>query len=459
MLCALYDDHIRIQRERTDQALAHCGFESLAIYAGGPHMQFLDDQPYTFKTNPHFKIWAPLVDAMDCWIVYRPAQPLRLVFLQPQDYWHKPPALPHEYWTRHFTIDVIRSSEQAKAHIPNSKCAFIGEWRSSFAGWGLAAVNPPALIDQLHYPRAIKTDYELECLRESSLHAARGHAAAIAAFRNGLSEYDIHMSYLHASGQVESELPYPNIVALNEHASILHYQHQEREAPASMHSFLLDAGAQCRGYASDITRTYSSSQDDFAALIDSMHALQQALCSQVRPGADYVDIHLDMHRRIAGLLREADLVTVSPAQAVDSGLSSVFVPHGVGHLLGLQVHDVAGLHGAGAGQIKAPPAGHPHLRLTRTLEPGFVVTIEPGLYFIEALLNEARDSQQAKYINWRRVEHLKPCGGIRIEDNVACTHDQPENLTRAAFERVAADIDSAKPGPPLDLQAMRGTRS
>ena len=114
-------------------------------------------------------------------------------------------------------------------------------------------------------------------------------------------------------------------------------------------------------------------------------------------------------------------------------MSGVFFPHGVGHLLGLQVHDVAGFSIDADGTQKGAPAGHPYLRLTRTLEPGFVVTIEPGLYFIDALLEQARSSAHGKHINWQQVERFRPYGGIRIEDNVACTDGAPENLTRPAL--------------------------
>lgn len=439
MLCALFDDHIRIQRERTDAALAACGFATLAIYAGAAHMRFLDDQPYAFQANPHFKLWTPLVAAEGCWIIYQPTLPLRLIFLQPQDYWHKPPALPQEYWSKHFEFEVIRAGAQARDHCAGLEhCAFIGEWSAQFDEWGFAAVNPDELLGYLHYPRAIKTAYELECLRQASLRAARGHRAAEARFHAGCSEYDIHMGYLQATTHAERELPYPNIVALNDNASILHYQNLERKKPARLRSLLLDAGAQIHGYAADVTRTHSRLQDDFAQLIDSMHALQLALCAQVRAGTDYTDIHLDMHLRIAGLLREADLIDMPATQAVESGLSSIFVPHGAGHLLGLQVHDVAGRQVDAAGRSKPPPDDHPHLRLTRTLEPGFVVTIEPGLYFIELLLEKARASRQGRYINWPRVEQLRPFGGIRIEDNLVCTRDEPENLTRSAFAATPA---------------------
>jgi Xaa-Pro dipeptidase len=438
LLAALYDDHVRIQRARTDAALQTCGFDALAIFAGRAPLQFLDDQPYPFKPNPHFKLWAPLADCAESWIIYRPHTPLQLLFLQPIDYWYKPPALPADYWTRHFGIEVLRQASDAKQHLAGIRnCAFVGEWQTEFENWSFAAVNPPALLHHLHFDRARKTPYEIECLRRASLRGARGHLAAEHAFHAGCCEYDIHMEYVRATRHTESELPYGNIVALNENAAVLHYQHQDRSKPEQLRSFLIDAGAQYAGYACDITRTYSAEKGEFAQMIEEMHAHQQALCSQVRAGVDYADIHLDAHRRIADLLRDHRIIRLDPQNAVSSGLSSVFFPHGVGHLLGLQVHDVAGFAIDRNGNEKAQPPGHPYLRLTRTLEPGFVVTIEPGVYFIDALLNQARSSGHAANIDWARVEALRPFGGIRIEDDVVCTDEEPENLTRAAFAAVS----------------------
>lgn len=434
---SLYAAHLEVLRTRTDEALSVTGFDALAVHSGRSWMQFLDDQPYPFKVNPHFKAWAPLVAVPDCWILYQPARPPCLLFVQPDDFWHQPPALPTEYWARHFEIVVLRDAAEARDYVTRlANCALIGEWQTEYAEWGFAAGNPKQLLDRLHYHRARKTAYELECMRQASLRGARGHKAAEAAFRSGASEFEIHLAYLRGSGHTERELPYPNIVALNTNGAVLHYQHQERQAPPVSRSFLIDAGAEVAGYAADITRTYSAHNDEFAALIEGMDRLQRELCAQVRPGVDYADLHLDAHRRIAALLREAGLISAQPDEAVACGLSSVFFPHGVGHLLGLQVHDVAGFSIDPEGRQKARPAGHPYLRLTRTLEPGFVVTIEPGLYFIAALLDQARQGPLGKQIHWQQVERLRPYGGIRVEDNVACTQGTPENLTRAAFAAV-----------------------
>ncbi len=436
-LDSLYPAHLKTLRARTDQALQATGFDSIAIHSGRTWLQFLDDLSYPFKVNPHFKAWLPLTEAADCWILYQPGRPLRLLFLQPDDYWHQPPALPDGYWVSHFSIEVIRDAAEAKAHVTRlANCALLGEWQAEYADWGFAEGNPKTLLDRLHYHRASKTEYELECMRLASVLGARGHQAAASAFRAGASEYEIHLAFLRATGHTDNELPYPDIVALNEHAAVLHYQHLDRQAPPQLRSFLIDAGAATAGYASDITRTYSSGADEFQTLIDGMERLQQALCAQVRPGVDYASIHLDAHRRIAELLRASEVISMNADDAVACGLSGVFFPHGVGHLLGLQVHDVAGFSIDLRGKQKPRPAGHPYLRLTRTLQPGFVVTIEPGLYFIDSLLAQARSGPLAQQINWKQVERFKPYGGIRIEDDVACTQGEPENLTRAAFAAV-----------------------
>lgn len=217
---------------------------------------------------------------------------------------------------------------------------------------------------------------------------------------------------------------------------MLHYQHLERTVSDTPASFLIDAGAQFSGYGCDITRTYSSRSDDFASLIERMHEIQQHLCARVRDGVDYIDIHREAHLQIADVLRATGIISIDREAAVESGLSAVFFPHGVGHLLGLQVHDVGGFMLDEQGTERERPPEHPFLRLTRTLKPGFVVTIEPGLYFIDSLLDKAHASPAREHIDWHAVEHFKPYGGIRIEDDVVCTEGEPENLTRDAFARL-----------------------
>src|SRR2546429_254853 len=244
--------------------------------------------------------------------------------------------------------------------------------------------------------------------------------------------------YRAAGIQREQELPYNPIIALNAGGAVLHYQVLEKQPPRERHSLLIDAGAQFQGYASDITRTYSAGDADFALLVGRMDQMQQTLCAGVRAGVDWRDVHLRAHRLLAELLREADITRCSAEEAMASAVTSVFLPHGIGHLLGLEVHDVAGFMRSPQGGDIPRPEGHPNLRLTRVLEEGFVVTLEPGLYFIPQLLDAARaDVRRARCINWPRVEALSKFGGIRIEDDLAVTRDGRENLTRDAFLETA----------------------
>jgi Xaa-Pro dipeptidase len=420
----------------TERALAATGSPALVLGAGFLQYRFLDDHSYPFTTNPHFKAWVPAADAPGSYLVLRPGVKPLLVFHQPEDYWHKPPAAPSGTWTAGFEIVLVRDPAHARAHVP-AGAAFIGERFRGMDDWGFAAVNPEALMARLHWARATKTAYELACLRRASLAGARAHRAAVSAFEAGGSEFDIHLAYLAASGHTEASLPYPNIIALNEGAAILHYTDVQRALPTERRSLLIDAGAQVRGYACDITRTHAATDGPFAALITGMDALERRLCAMVRPGTHYPDIHYAAHRLIGELLAAERIISCSAEAAVETGLTSVFFPHGIGHLLGLQVHDIGGHQTAAEGGTTPPPANHPFLRLTRTLEPGTVVTIEPGLYFIDLLLAKAKADGRGRDIRWERVAELAPFGGVRIEDDVVATVGGPENLTRDAFSTLA----------------------
>jgi len=441
-LATLYPPHLATLRERAERALALGGFDHLLIAAGTPPGKFLDDQDYPFVANPHFRHWLPLTDAPGSWIAYTPGAKPKLVCVQPRDYWHVVPEAPHGYWVEHFDIVTVRSATDAVAQLPKGRSAVLAPACPAIDG--LEVNNPQAVLDCLHWHRSYKTPYELALMREANRIGARAHRAAEAAFRAGESEFGIHLAYLAAARQIDAELPYASIVALNGHGAVLHYMHFDRTPPAEHRSFLIDAGASCAGYASDITRTWAGTgAGEFQALIASMDAAQQGFAAKVRAGQSYPDLHIHAHHVIAGVLREHGFIRMSAESAVESGVTSAFFPHGLGHPIGLQVHDVAGFQASERGGSIPRPAGHPYLRMTRVLEPGMVVTIEPGLYFIDMLLAELRGKPVAADIDWAKVDAFRQYGGIRIEDDVACTGDAPENLTRDAFamlERTAPPI-------------------
>ncbi len=433
---ALYADHLTTLQQRSAIALERGGFDHLVVPSGTSHYQVFDDRDYPYAVNPQFKAWLPLTGAPGSWLVATPGVKPKLVFLQPRDYWHVVPAAPSGNWVEHFDIVTIREPDEARRHLPANaaRCAILGEPQSALGEYGAYAPNnPQPVVDHLEYHRAFKTPYEIAMMRAASRTGIRAHRAAERAFRAGASEFGIHLAYCQAAGQDANDLPYTNIIALNEHAAVLHYMHRDRVPPKPVRSFLIDAGASYGGYACDITRTYSAQADEFQTLIDAVDGAQRNMCAQVRAGSDYRQLHLDAHLALANILRDFGLITVSPEVAVETGVSSVFFPHGLGHGIGLQVHDVAGFAASDQGGTIPKPEGHPYLRLTRVLQPGMVVTIEPGLYFIDMLLDDLKDRGLGPSVDWDRVAHFKPYGGIRIEDDVVCTEGEPENLTREAF--------------------------
>ncbi len=439
-LASLYAAHLNALTERTAAALERGGFDRLVIPAGQPGYQFLDDRDYPYFVNPQFKHWLPVTRAPGSWLVITPGEKPKLIYLQPHDYWHVVPDAPSGYWVDHFDIHVIRKAEEARALLPKdtTRCAIIGE-----AAWGLEGIvpnNPSEVIEYLHYQRSYKTPYELTLMRVASLLGAHGHVAAERAFRAGKSEFGIHMDYLRAVVQTENQLPYGNIIGLNENGAVLHYTELKTKAPAQSHSLLIDAGASWKGYASDITRSHAAAHaDEFKELIGAVDDAQLGFCAMVKSGQDYGDLHVHAHHVLAGILNDFGFINMTAERAVETGVSSVFFPHGLGHPIGIQVHDVAGFHANDRGDTIDRPPGHPYLRFTRKLEAGMVCTIEPGIYFIDMLLAELKAKPEGRDVDWDLIDSFRKYGGVRIEDDVVCTDGEPENMTRNAF----AEIDEA----------------
>lgn len=429
---ASYADHIKILQDRTLEAIQRESIDGLIIHSGQGKMMFLDDNYYPFKVNPQFKAWLPLVDNHNCWLVVNGTDKPKLIFYRPEDFWHKVPPEPSEFWVEHFDIVYLKQANAVEKHLPydKAKYAYVGEYIEVAKALGFELVNPDRVLNYLHWQRAYKTDYELECMRQANTIAVSAHTAARAAFFDGKSEFDINSAYLRAARQGDNDVPYNNIVALNENASILHYMQTDNVAPDDFRTFLIDAGASYHGYAADITRTYCAKQHDFADMIKAVDALTIQLGEQMKPGLSYVEIQLAAHVGIAQILQDFGLVNLSAQDCIENGIVNTFFPHGIGHFLGLQVHDVAGHAADDRGTPNPPPANHPFLRCTRTIEAKQVFTIEPGLYFIDSLLAKLQVSPQSKFINWNVVDEFRPFGGIRIEDNIIVHRERNENMTR-----------------------------
>lgn len=424
----LQREHIAHLQHAYSKILADNGLDSLAIYSGHASVHFADDHAPPFQAYGHFMHWVGLADVQHSWLVIQPGERPQLYLYAPADFWHLPTQLPEEPWVAAF--DVHLCSDKISPPLTGS-AAIIGDIERLATGAQLASkadIQPEAVVKALDELRLFKTPYEIACIREANHLAIAGHQAAQAAFIGASSELDIQLAYLGASRQRESAVPYQNIIGLNEHAGVLHYQHYDLNAPKQRYSLLVDAGRRFRGYCADITRTYAGPDAPaaFGELVTAMQGLKDALVKGIAPGVSFVALHEQMHHHLGELLVAHNLFKGSAEQAVAEGVTRAFCPHGLGHSLGLQVHDVAGLRHPDGTPAPAPEQ-HPALRLTRTLRPGMVITIEPGLYIINMLLAPLRNTSLP--INWQLVDQLAPCGGIRIEDNVAVTESGFDNLT------------------------------
>lgn len=449
---ALMQAHYSGLRAFYAQVLEHTNFDAIALSSGQQSFYFHDDQGPAFRPNPIMIQWLePQHLAQNCWLIFTAeARPL-LLFHQPEDFWHASTPAPL-HMEDFFAIEVFADLQRLQTRLKelpairdgSKKVAQICEHEAAISEQ--CVLNPPNVIHALHFQRGCKSEYELNIMRDASTLGAQGHLAAAAAFAQGASEFEVHLAFLQACGLNEWQLPYENIVAQNEHASLLHYQYQERQAQPFQNSLLIDAGANVSGYASDITRTYlgprcysREAANLYANLLSRMQAHQDDLIAQVEPEASYVELQSSMHHSLAQILVDTKLITCSPEEAFDNQLTVPFCPHGLGHMLGIQVHDVGGQQLDIEGQIAPPPEPYASLRLTRPLAENMVITVEPGLYFIPMLL-AAKRAEKAP-INWQTVDLLTPFGGIRIEDNVRILPkgNGVENLTRDAFARIEGE--------------------
>jgi Xaa-Pro aminopeptidase len=208
---------------------------------------------------------------------------------------------------------------------------------------------------------------------------------------------------------------------------------------------LVDAGGEVGGYACDVTRTFAvGPPSQFQqAVWDVVADAQRTAVAECRPGEEYREIHIRSATRMAAGLVEIGVMRGRPEALVAEGTMALFFPHGVGHLIGLAVHDPGGY---ATGRERSSHPGLRFLRTDRALEAGMVVTIEPGIYFIDALL--ADREQRARHgdaVDWELVDEQRHIGGVRIEDTVLVTAGGGEALTDAIPKR--ASIDAAWTSP------------
>lgn len=247
--------------------------------------------------------------------------------------------------------------------------------------------------------------------------------------RDGVSERELQIELEAAAFRAGADgMGYDSIVGGGPNSAVLHFPPSGRRMRDG-ELVLIDAGAECRGYVSDITRTYpvggrlSAEQEALHSLV---RAAELAAIERCVTGVEWREVHLTSALLISEGLAEFGVLRGQPESLVESGATALFFPHGVGHLVGLGVRDAGGI----LAERRNEPPPFPNLRIDLPLASGMVVTVEPGVYFVSALLEDA--GVRARYsdeVVWDRVDTLLGFGGIRIEDNVLITDDGHEVLT------------------------------
>ena len=435
---ALYGQHLTEKTRRFQAVLAATEFDEIVIAAGDSKMQFADDMAYPFVANPYFREWVPLGKRVGSFLQISSTLDRPRLFLRSvEDIWHTAPQSLPAGFEQGLEIVEYASLDEVKKYLSQRQggSAFIAEINSlevAAESW-----NPRPVTDQIDYQRRGKTAYEQDCVRQANRLAVPAHRAAHDAFMAGASELEIAAAYLRGCDCSENEMPYGIIAGVNEHGAVLHHHNLDKHRPTPR-SFLIDAGVAMNGYASDITRTYAyDSGSDFAALIEAMDVMQQQLVVGGGIGKSPVDLHVLSHLKVAEVLRQFDVLSVSAEEAFDQGITGTFYPHGLGHHLGCNVHDRGSNLANAQGELLPAPEKYPKLRSGALMVANQIHTVEPGVYFIPALLDRLRQGEHASKINWSRVDDFLPFGGIRIEDNIVVHGDGSlENLTRDAFRDI-----------------------
>ncbi len=295
----------------------------------------------------------------------------------------------------------------------------------------LGATDEPAtaLRSALDELRVVKDEVELDAMRRAAAATTAGFAALTGSVEPGLTERQLRSVIEAGFGfHGADRTAYASIVAGGPNAAVLHFSPSTR--PVGEGEFLLvDAGASVDGYACDVTRTWvvGPVSERHRNVWDVVYSAQQLAIERCVSGAEYRDLHLATARDMAAGLVEIGLLRGDPSDLVMRGAMAVFFPHGVGHLIGLNVHDVAGY---APGRERTDVGGTRFLRTDRPLTHGMVVTIEPGVYFIDALLDDdATRTRHADDIVWDEVARYRGIGGVRIEDTVHVTDGEPEVLS------------------------------
>ena len=279
--------------------------------------------------------------------------------------------------------------------------------------------------------RRVKDGFELETLQSAIEATTAGFAQARKSIYPGTTERAIQIEleaemFRHGANNVG----YRTVVASGRRAAILHAKPSQKTIDDG-DVVLVDAGGSVEGYTADVTRTFAASgrfSVEQQAVYDLVLSAQKTAIDRCRDGVEWRDVHLAAATAIATGLSDIGLLESGVEESLETGAVSLFFPHGIGHMLGLGVRDVGGI----ADDREERLCCGVRLRVDLPLRAGFVMTVEPGIYFVPAILDDSVQRERfRKAVAWEKLDRWRAVGGVRIEDNVLITTTSPKVLTAA----------------------------
>jgi Xaa-Pro aminopeptidase len=435
------------------------GTETVLFLQGGNEIMRNPDVPYEFRQNSHFRyltgIDLPgmsmmLVPDEERFILFAPIHSLD------DEVWDgKQPS--HGALKLMYGADEIYSTEQIDTTLSKyspKNIQLIHSMSPSFAGATQHVDSEFANV--LTDMRLVKTAAEIKEIEEALRITNRSYSAAMRATSPGKKEVEIQAAIEYMYRVNGATYSFPPVVTMM--GKILHFFRSGANLDATLDDgglLLIDSGAEVNGYSADITRTFpvngKFSPEQLAVYNIVLEAKKQAT-EAMKPGVNYRDIHLLAEKIITEGLRDMGILKGNAADIRENGAHRLFFVHGLGHAMGLDDHDCGDFKYFAAGYSEQNPKselfGLNMLRFARELVPGHVVTVEPGIYFIDALLGNAElRAKHGEFVNFDAAEKLiKPVSGVRIEDDILVTETGHRVLGRGPMI----------PQEPEELEAIIG---
>lgn len=333
---------------------------------------------------------------------------------------------------------------EGREQLPGELLANFPTWLAARRGRPVAMLGAPvagvaiddartAVIRETYkHARRPKEPAEIELMKRGAAATAAGYAKIQPLLKPGVSErtlqIELEAEYFRHGAQTTG---YDTIIGAGAQSAVFHGSPSPDRVAKDGDFILIDSGAQVDRYVTDVTRTYGVGKlsgfqrNLYHVVLDA----QQRTVARCRPGAEWKDLHFATAADMMAGLAAMGVVRGDPQSLVEREVHTLFYPHGLGHMVGLGVRDASGLE---PGRQKDPRPSLRSLRMDLILREGYIVTVEPGLYLIPALLQDpVRRTRYADAINWELVDRHLHIGGVRIEDNIVVTAGEPLNLTAA----------------------------